>query len=48
MCPLFVVELVMILGIGLGLRELDISLFFRIVANPETLNGENQSDESWN
>jgi hypothetical protein len=26
---------------------IDISMFFRTVTSPETLNGQDQSDESW-
>jgi len=42
-----VVVLVSKFGTVLWLRELYISLFLRTIANPETLNGQNQSDESW-
>jgi hypothetical protein len=41
-------NIVLIFGICWWLRELDISLFLRKVVSPETLNGQNQSDESWN
>jgi hypothetical protein len=40
-----VVDLVSKFGIVLWLRELDISLFLRIVSIPKTLNGQNQSAE---
>jgi len=42
-----VVDLVSKFGIVLWLSELDISLLLRIVSIPKTLNGQNQSDESW-